>query len=413
MRIQDIRLRVCFNGRGDLGVEADVMVEGKLGRALSPSGASRGSNEAVPFVDDSPAKTIAGFQEFKSRIVGQDAGDIQGLAKLIREIDGTGNYSRVGGSLAYAISVAAAEAEGAARGIPLCRVIDPRASSLPFPLGNVVGGGKHASDLSPAMQEILLAPVGAGTVAEAAQLNFAVHKRVGKNLAKGLSYPLGKGDEGGWAPGITDEQALQVVSESVAQVRDETGREIRFGIDVAAGSLYDPKKEAYYYRSTKKTLTREQQISFISELRDRYHLFYIEDPLNEDDFEGYASLHSSLKGTLLVGDDIYTTDTALLATGIERKSTNAVILKVNQIGTLGEAQRFAKLAKDHKQVVAASHRSGDNEGAQLSHFAVGFGCGLIKCGIVGGERTSKVNELIRLSEQLSGSLDTGWVGSIS
>lgn len=413
MRIQDVRLRLCFNGRGDLGIEADVTVEGKLGRALSPSGASRGSNEALPYVNESPERTIAGFGEFKGRIIGHDAGDIEGLGNLLRQIDGTRNYSHIGGSLAYAISVAAAEAEGAARGVPLCRVIDRRASTLPFPLGNVVGGGKHASDLSPAMQEILVAPVGAGSIAEAAQLNFAVHKRVGKNLAKGLAYPLGRGDEGGWAPGITDEQALQVVSDSVAQIEDETGRKIRFGLDVAAGSLYDIRKEAYYYRSTKKTLTRDDQISFVSELRDKYQLFYIEDPLNEDDFEGYASLHSSLKGALIVGDDLYTTDTELLQRGIEKKSTNAVIMKVNQIGTLGEAQRFSRMATGNGQVVTASHRSGDNEGAQLSHFAVGFGCGLIKCGIVGGERTAKINELVRLSEQLGGSLAADWVGSLS
>ncbi len=411
MRIQDVKLRVCFNGRGDLGIEADVFVDGKLGRALSPSGASRGSNEAVPFVDDSPDKTVSQFRDFKSRIVGHDAGDIPGLASLLREIDGTRNYSRIGGSLAYAVSVAAAEAEGNARGVPLCRVIDPRASSLPFPLGNVVGGGKHASDLSPAIQEILVAPAGAGSAAEAVQLNLAVHRTVGKKLSKTLTYPLGKGDEGGWAPGITDEQALQVVSEAVAQVQDESGRKIRFGIDVAAGSLYDPKKGGYYYRSTKKTLSREEQISFISELRDHYDLFYIEDPMNEDDFDGYAYLHSSLKGTLIVGDDIYTTDTALLETGLEKKSTNAVIMKVNQIGTLGEAQRFSGVALQNGQVVAASHRSGDNEGAQLAHFALGFGCALMKCGVVGGERTAKLNELIHLSESVGSNLNRGWEGS--
>ena len=412
MRIQDVELRVCFNGRGDPGIEADVLVGGKLGRALSPSGASRGSNEALPFVDDSPDKTVAQFGDFKRRIVGQDAGDIRGLASLLREIDGTRNYSRIGGSLAYAVSVAAAEAEGNARGVPLCKVIDPRASNLPFPLGNVVGGGKHASDLSPAMQEILVAPVGAGSAAEAVQLNLAVHRAVGKRLSKTLSYPLGKGDEGGWAPGISDEQALQAVSESVAQVHDDTGKRIRFGVDVAAGSLYDPKRGGYYYRSTKKTLSREEQISFISELRDRFQLFYIEDPLNEDDFEGYASLHSSLKGTLIVGDDLYTTDTALLKTGLEKKSTNAVIMKVNQIGTLGEAQSFSKMALENGQVVAASHRSGDNEGAQLAHFAVGFGCALIKCGVVGGERTAKLNELIRLSESVGSTLNNSWTGSV-
>jgi enolase len=411
MRIQDVRLRVCYNGRGDLGIEADVLVEGKLGRALSPSGASRGSNEALPFVDDSPDKTVSQFRDFKQRIVGHDAGDIDGLSALLREIDGTNNYSRIGGSLAYAVSVAAAEAEGNARGIPLCRVIDPKASALPFPLGNVVGGGKHASDLSPSMQEMLVVPIGAGTAAEAVQLNLAVHRNVGKRLSKTLPYPLGKGDEGGWAPGITDEQALQAVSESVAQVMDEKGKKIRFGIDVAADSLYDEKKGGYYYRSTKKTLSREQQISFISELKDRFNLLYIEDPLYENDFDGYASLHAALKGTLIVGDDLYTTDTALLRTGIEKKSTNAVIMKVNQIGTLGEARKFAKMAVDHGQVVAASHRSGDNEGAQLAHFAVGFGCAMMKCGVVGGERTAKLNELIRLSERLDGTLDNSWVNS--
>ena len=409
MQIQDVRVRVCFNGRGDLGIEADVTVDGKLGRALSPSGASRGSNEAVPFVEDSPDKTVTLFETYRNRILGFDAADIDGLARLLREIDGTSGYSRIGGSVAYAVSVAAAEAEGRARGVPLCRVIDPNSSGLPFPLGNVIGGGKHASDLSPSMQEILVTALGAGSVAQAEQLNFAVHRAVGKRLSKILSYPLGKGDEGGWAPGITDEEALLVVSEEAARVQDENGVKIRIGLDVAADSLYDEKKKSYHFRSTGKTRTRDEQISFIGEIRDKFNLLYIEDPLYEDDFEGYAQLHSSLKDTLVVGDDLYTTDPERLRIGIESRSTNGVIVKVNQIGSLGEAARFSKLARAHGQVLAASHRSGDNEGAHLAHFGVGFRCGLMKCGIVGGERTAKVNELIRLSE-MGGSLDRSWVG---
>jgi enolase len=411
MQIQDVKLRVCFNGRGDLGIEADVRVDGKLGRALSPSGASLGSNEAVPFVDGSAEKTVAQFEEHKRRLIGFEASDIDGLAMLLKEIDGTKDYSRIGGSLAYAVSVAAAEAEGHARGIPLCRVIDPSSSSLPFPIGNVVGGGKHASDLSPSMQEILVVPIGAGSVAEAEQLNLAIHKAVGKRLSNILSYPLGKGDEGGWAPGITDEEALLVVSEEVGRVQDDRGKKIRVGLDVAAGSLYDEKKGGYYYRSTGRTLSREQQIAFIGEIRDKFNLMYIEDPLTEDDFEGYAKLHSSLKNTLIVGDDLYTTDPERLKLGIESKSTNAVIVKVNQVGTLGEAARFSKLARENGQVLAASHRSGDNEGGHLAHFGVGFGCGLIKCGVVGGERTAKLNELIRISETLGATLDPSWVGT--
>ena len=400
MRIQDVRVRVCFNGRGDPGIEADVTVEGALGRALSPSGASRGTNEAVPFFDDDPEKTASRFKEYAGVIRGLDASDAEGVTRALRKVDGTKNYSRIGGSLAYAVSVAAAEAEAKARGIPLCRVIDQGSGTLPFPLGNTIGGGKHASDLSPAFQEILVAPLGARNVREAIELNFKVHKGVGRKLSKALKYPVGKGDEGGWSPGLTDIEAMGVVSEVIGEVQDETGLRIRMGVDVAADSLHDPKKGGYYYRTTKKTLSREEQMVFISELCDRYDLLYIEDPLHEDDFDGYADLHASLKKALVTGDDLYTTDVERLKVGVSKKSTNGAIMKVNQIGTLWEAQQFSNLAKKTGHVVIASHRSGDNEGGHLAHFAAGFGCGLMKSGVVGGERTSKLNELIRIGEQL-------------
>ncbi len=401
MKIERVKVRVCFNGRGDPGIEADVIVDGMLGRALSPSGASRGTNEAVPFVDDDPDKTASQFnKKHASKIVGLEASDAEAITQALRAIDGTNNYSKIGGSTAYAVSVAAAEAEARVQGVPLCRVIDPESGRMPYPLGNTIGGGKHASDLSPAFQEILVVPVGAKSIRQAIELNFKVHKGVGKVLSKRLDYPVGKGDEGGWSPGLTDVEAIGVVSDVAAAVRDETGAEIRVGVDVAADSLYDPKKKAYYYRTTKKTLSREEQKVFVSELCDRYDLLYLEDPLYEDDFQGYAELHASLNRTLVVGDDLYTTDVGRLRTGISKKSTNAVIMKVNQIGTLSEAQSFAELAKDTGQVVAASHRSGDNEGGHLAHFAVGFGCGMIKCGVVGGERTAKLNELLRIGEEL-------------
>ncbi len=401
MQIQDVRVRVCFNGRGDPGIEADVLVDGRLGRAISPSGASRGTNEAVPFVDDDPDKTALQFNKrHAAGLRGLDASDAQGITRALRKIDGTRNYSKIGGSLAYAVSVAAAEAEAKARGVPMCRVVDPESGTLPFPIGNTIGGGKHASDLSPAFQEILVAPLGARDVREAIELNFKVHRAVGKKLSKMLKYPVGKGDEGGWSPGLTDIEALGVVSEVIAAVQDETGSRIRMGVDVAADSLHDPKKGGYYYRTTRKTLSREEQMTFISELCDRYDLLYVEDPLHEDDFDGYAALHSSIKKTLITGDDLYTTDVERLKTGVSKNSTNGVIMKVNQIGTLWEAQEFSNLAKRTGHVVVASHRSGDNEGGHLAHFAVGFGCGLMKSGIVGGERTAKLNELMRIGEEL-------------
>jgi enolase len=400
LKIQLVKVRVCFNGRGDPGIEADVFVDGRLGRALSPSGASRGTNEAVPFVDDDPDKTVSQFSKrYADKIVGLEASDSDEIADVLRRLDGTKNYSKIGGSLAYAVSVAAAEAEARAQGVPMCRVIDGESGTLPFPLGNTIGGGKHASDLSPAFQEVLVVPLGAKDIRQAIELNFKVHKGVGKKLSKILSYPVGKGDEGGWSPGLTDVEALGVVDGVIKDVQDETGSKIRMGVDVAADSLYDGRG-GYYYRTTKKTLSREQQMTFISELCDKYDLLYVEDPLYEDDFEGYAQLHADLKGTLITGDDLYTTDVERLRKGVAKKSTNGVIMKVNQIGTLGEAERFSDLATDTGQVVAASHRSGDNEGGHLAQVAVGFGCGLIKCGVVGGERTSKLNELIRIGEEL-------------
>lgn len=401
MRIQDVKVRVCFNGRGDPGIEADVIVEGELGRALSPSGASRGTNEAVPFFDDSPDKTVSQFnRRFASKFRGLDADDSESITWHLRDIDRTKNYSRIGGSLAYAVSVAAAEAEAKAEGIPMCRQIDPQSGTLPFPLGNSIGGGKHASDLSPAFQEILVAPLGARNIREAIELNLRVHSGVGKKLSRTLGYPLGRGDEGGWSPGLTDIEAIGVVSDVIGAVQDETGIRIRLGIDVAADSLYDKKKNGYYYRTTKKTLSREEQMIFIAELCDRYDLLYVEDPLYEDDFEGYAKLHLSLKKVLVTGDDLYTTDTGRLKIGVSKNSTNGVIMKVNQIGTLWEAQQFSNLAKKTGHTVIASHRSGDNEGGHLAHFAVGMKCGLMKSGVVGGERTSKLNELLRIGEAL-------------
>ena len=401
MRIQNVHVRVGYNGRGDYGIEADVVVDGRLGRAMSPSGASRGTNEAVPFFEDDPDKTASQFnRSFAAKIVGLDASDPAGITRALRDIDKTKNYSRIGGSLAYAVSVAASEAEAKARGVPMCRVIDGKSGTLPFPLGNTIGGGKHASDLSPAFQEILVAPLGARNVREAIELNLKVHKGVGKKLSKMLKYPVGRGDEGGWSPGLTDIEAMGVVSDVIGEVQDETGRRIRMGVDVAADSLHDPKKGGYYYRTTKKTLSREEQKIFVSELCDRYDLLYLEDPLYEDDYDGYASLHASLKGVLVTGDDLYTTDVERLRVGVSKGSTNGVIMKVNQIGTLWEAQQFSDLAKKTGHVVIASHRSGDNEGGHLAHFAVGFGCGLMKSGVVGGERTSKLNELIRIGEQL-------------
>ncbi len=400
MRIENVTARVLHNGRGDPGIEAEVAVRGNIGRALSPSGASRGKREAVPFARGGPETTAQMVEKYKAKLIGVDPSDPAIIASLLKKIDGTANYARIGGASAYSISVAAAHAAALTKGTPLCRLIDPECNTLPIPLGNVLGGGKHASARSPSLQEILVAPIGAHSLREGIELNLQVHSAVGRSLAETEGYPVGRGDEGAWAPGLSDEAALERVKADVDEVRDGRSREIRIGVDFAAGSLYDQKGKRYNYRASGKSLGREAQLSYVSELADKFGLFYIEDPLQEEDFEGFATLKSSLNRTLVVGDDLYTTSAQRLRTGLRRHSTGGVMMKVNQVGTLGEAIQFSELARDSGQTVVASHRSGDNESPHLAHFAVGMGCGLIKTGVVGGERTAKLNELVRISEFL-------------
>jgi len=403
LRIEEVSARVRFNGRGDPGIEALVSAGGKVGRALSPSGASRGRHEAVPFSPGGPDETAQLVEKYRRKLIGKDPADILGLASTLKKIDGTENYLKIGGSAAYSISVAAADAASQARGLPLSLLIDPRRKTIPFPLGNVLGGGKHASEKSISIQEILVAPIGAKSVREAIQLNFNVHTRVGLRLAKRLPYPMGRGDEGAWSPGLADEEAIELVWEVVNEVADDSGREVRLGLDFAAGSLYDEKKEKYYYRASGRWLDKEAQLSYTSELCDRLNLFYVEDPLQEEDFEGFSTLTSTLRKTLVVGDDLYTTNASRLERGLPRRSTSGVVVKVNQVGTLGEASRFSTLAEESGQALVASHRSGDNEDAHLADIAVGFGCSLLKCGIAGGERTAKLNRLLTLAETLANS----------
>ncbi|TLY14193.1 MAG: enolase [Thaumarchaeota archaeon] len=400
MRVEALSARVAFNGRGDPGIEAEVSAGSEVGRALSPSGASRGIHEAVPFCPGGPDETARLVSSYKRRVVGEDATDILGLASTIKKIDGTPNYSRIGGSAAYSISVAAAVAASRARGVLLCRLIDPRCNTLPYPLGNVIGGGKHAGEKSPSIQEVLVAPLGATSMREAIQLNFDVHSRVGRELSSMLPYPVGRGDEGGWCPGLTDEDAIQLASEAAREVADRSGRKIRVGVDFAAGSLYNPKDGRYRYRASGKSVDREGQLSYVAELCDRFDLFYVEDPLQEEDFDGFADLTSSLRKTLVVGDDLYTTNLERLKEGARRKSTSGVIVKVNQVGTLGEAEEFSSSSKRGGQTLIASHRSGDNEDPHLADIAIGFGCALIKCGIIGAERTAKLNALLMRAEKL-------------
>ncbi len=329
-------------------------------------------------------------------LVGMSVFDQVSIDEKLREIDGTENFSNIGGNFAITASLACAKAAANILGIPLYQYVGGAfAKELPYPLGNVIGGGAHAPG-STSIQEFLVIPVGAKDYFTAQRTNALVHKTLKKIfMEKGIF--AAKGDEGAWAAQITDEQALEILSEAIARVKDETGVEVKMGLDFAATELWDG--ERYVYKDRK--LTTEEQIAFVAELVDRYGIIYVEDPLHENEFEGFAELTKQIgKRCMVCGDDIYVTNVKRIRRGIELGSTNTVLIKPNQIGTLTDTFRAVKLSKDSGQKIVVSHRSGETEDETIAHLSVGFNATLIKTGVVGGERIAKHNELIRIEDEM-------------
>ncbi|MCU4925505.1 phosphopyruvate hydratase [Halobacteria archaeon AArc-dxtr1] len=395
--ITDVRLRRIVDSRGNPTVEADVVTEsGGFGRAAAPSGASTGEYEAI----ERPAEeAIAAAREHAvPRLVGEAyAGNQREVDGILRAADGTDDFSQIGANSAVAISMAAAKAGADVLGAPLFQHLGGtfRGQNFPIPLGNVVGGGEHAADATD-IQEFLSAPVGAPSVEDAVFANAAVHDRVADLLAE-RDVACGKGDEGAWAPSIDDDEAFEIVDEAVSQVADEVGFEIRFGLDVAAAEMYDAEAGVYEYSDT--TCNADEQIEYIASLIDEYDLAYVEDPLDENDYDGFAELTDRVSGdTLICGDDLFVTNTDRLADGIERGAANSILIKPNQIGTLTDAFDAIELAGENGYDSVVSHRSGETEDATIAHLAVATDAPFIKTGAVGGERTAKLNELIRIAD---------------
>jgi enolase len=384
MKIESVRGRVVFDSRGDKTIEAEVVIDGRVGRAGAPAGKSRGRREAEPYPRGGPEEAARILQgEIGKKLVGVEYTGFRDLDQLLREIDGTENFSRIGGNTALAVSVAAAQAYSSAQGVPLYRQILRETgleAGLPLPLGNALGGGKHAGAGAPEIQEFLVIPLGARNIFQAIEANIRVHKRLGSILAKSVAgYPLGKGDEGGYAPPISVEAALECVREAAESVSDEMGIRIGVGLDVAAGSIYNEETRRYEIKSQGLYLSRDGFLSYLAELCDRASLVYVEDPFVEDDPD---SRHSLI--------DEYA----------EKGAINAAIIKPNQVGTLYLTWLAARSCLSRGVVPVASHRSGETTDAYLSHVAVGMGCRVIKSGIMGGERLAKANELIRIGEEI-------------
>lgn len=394
-RISGVSLRRVLDSRGNPTVEADVLtVSGGFGRATAPSGASTGEHEAIELP---PNEAIAAARKHAvPRLVETvHAGNQREVDAALRGADGTEEFSEIGANSAVAISMAAAKAGADVLGAPLYQHLGGafRGDQFPVPLGNVVGGGEHAADATH-IQEFLAAPVGAPSVAEAAFANAAVHETVGDLLTE-RGIPAAKGDEGAWAPAIDDSEAFEIVAAACDQVAEEVGFDISFGLDIAASELWDG--DAYQYGETSRS--PEEQIDYVAELVHEYDLAYVEDPLEENDYEGFAALTERVGSeTLICGDDLFVTNTERLQQGIEQGAGNSILIKPNQIGTLSLAVDAIETATRNGFTPVISHRSGETEDTTIAHLAVATGAPFIKTGTVGGERTAKLNELIRIAE---------------
>jgi enolase len=395
--IRMIQVRTILDSRGNPTVEADVLTENGFGRAAAPSGASTGIFEAKV---KKPAEAVPfARKNVIPQLIGEDAGDQTGFDRTLREIDGTSDFISIGANVAVALSLANAKAAASEKGLPLFRYLGGIFSMVtPLPLGNVIGGGAHAEGATE-IQEFLVVPTGASSAHEAVFANAAVHRRIKETLLS-RGQMSGKGDEGAWAPRIDDATAFEIVSSAVKDVSRDINVGIEMGIDVAASQLYDPVNKTYKYRET--TRSTEDQISYISELVDRYGLIYVEDPLYEEDFSAFAELTSQVGDRCLIcGDDLYVTNPERIEQGIEVGASNCVLIKPNQIGTLTDTYTAVNLAHTHGLDTVMSHRSGETTDETIAHLATAFNCIFLKTGAVGGERTAKLNELIRIEEILA------------
>jgi enolase len=300
--------------------------------------------------------------------------------------------------------MATAKAAASSYNMPLYRFLGGNMpTEIPFPLGNMINGGAHAGRNAPDIQEFLVIPVGAENITEAVFTNVNVHKKIRELIqAKDQSFTGGKGDEGGWAPNLTNEEALEIQVKACQFVTDETGVEVKPSMDFAASEMWDPSKEMYVYQREGVERSTGEQVDFVEEIIDNYGFFFVEDPIREDDFKGFTELTSKVgKKCIICGDDIFVTNSELLQEGIDNHAANSIIIKPNQIGTLTDTYNTIELARNNKYVPVVSHRSGETTDETIAHLAVAFSCPIIKTGAVGGERIAKLNELIRIEKEIN------------
>lgn len=400
-RITSIEGRILYNSRGSQTIEVDVISDNQyIGRVCAPSGASVGKYEAQSFPQNKPEKSLDILKKNAKKFVGLDPSNLKIIHETLREIDSTPNYSKVGGSLAFALTIASIESASKSLHVPMFKLLSKDSTfRYPFPLGNILGGGAHAGPGTPDIQEILVCAIGSKTIRDAIEVNLMVHKEVGKILAKkDPSFTNGRGDEGGWAPKLKNDEALEISARACEQLGFTLGKEVSLGVDFASSTQWNEKKKRYVYDRAGFENTPEKQIEFASDIIKKYKLVYAEDAVHEEAFEDMAILTKKFPRVLITGDDLLVTNTKILKKAVKIGACSGAILKVNQAGSLYDALEFAKEANSNNIKLITSHRSGESSDSHISHIGIATKSKMLKVGILGGERMAKLNELIRLSE---------------
>jgi enolase len=402
--IEDLIARKIFNNRGEETIEVDVVTTSGFGRAAAPAGKSRGKAEVIYYPQggvDAATKKVD--ELIAPELAGLNADYQEEIDNSLHEIDGTTNFKVIGGNTAFAVSLANAEAAANSHNMLLFQFLGgSTATNLPFPLGNCISGGQHAlRGRSPDIQEYLALPYGAETFLEAATANAQIHKKIGDTLKKkDKTFTAGKSDEGAWIASIDGDEAFETIAKACEEVGNELDFECGFGIDMASSSLWDEKNQVYDYANEGVKRDSGEQVDYTREIIEKYHLAYVEDPFHEEDFKSFAELTKRTKNCLICGDDLFTTNNDRLTQGIKIAAGNAIIIKVNQIGTLTDALETIQNAQRNGFSCVMSHRSGDTTDWHIAHLALAFGCPLIKTGVVEGARIAKINELIRIEQFL-------------
>jgi enolase len=415
--IEHVHAREILDSRGNPTVEVDVILaDGTRGTAAVPSGASTGENEAVE-LRDGDAKRYGGKGTLKAvdnvnkkiapELIDLDAREQEAIDRLMIDLDGTPTKAKLGANAILGVSMAVAKAAAQASGLPLYRYLGgTSAKVLPVPMMNILNGGKHA-DNNVDFQEFMIQPWGATSFAHALRMGAETYHALKKVLKK-KGYNTSVGDEGGFAPSLkSNEEALEVIAEAVKAAGYKFGKDIFVALDPAASELANEAKEAgkkgyKFFKSSQEIVSSDQLAAIWAEWAGKYPIRSIEDGMSENDWEGWKKLTDKLGDKLqLVGDDLFVTNTKFLAKGIETKTANSILIKVNQIGTLTETFEAVQLAMRNGYSAVISHRSGETEDATIADIAVATNCGQIKTGAPArSDRVAKYNQLLRIEEEL-------------